>query len=64
MLDDTLTAAPSAEDETEDEEQDIQFPVLPEDDELPPGGISPEIKVARPDRDADSDGEMPIKTQK
>lgn len=58
MLGDSLTTGPAAEDETEDEEQDIQFPVLPEEDELPAGGNSPEIKVARPDRPADHDGEM------
>jgi hypothetical protein len=66
MLDDALTAAPSADDEAEDDddEQDIQFPVLPEDDELPPGGNNPEIRVARPDRDAGPDSEMPGNTQK
>ncbi|MDD4745093.1 MAG: DUF5305 family protein [Eubacteriales bacterium] len=32
------------------EEENLSFPVLPEEDELPTGGNSPEIKVSRPDK--------------
>ncbi|MDW7657657.1 MAG: DUF5305 family protein [Bacillota bacterium] len=63
-LEDALTTAPSAEDETEEDEQDIQFPVLPEDDELPSGGNSPEVKLTRPDRPDVPNDEKPAANQK
>ena len=43
-------AGGQAQSEDTIEEENLSFPVLPEEDELPTGGNSPEIKVGRPDK--------------
>ena len=48
-LEERLPGGQTEPDEELDEEN-ISFPVLPEEDELPPVGNSPEIRVSRPDK--------------